>query len=133
MNATLQRVLYVEDDADIRTIALLALETVGGLEVRACSSGAEAIEAAKDLAPDLLLLDVMMPGMDGPTTLARLREIPSTAKVPVVFMTAKVQASEVEHYKSLGAVGVITKPFDPMTLATQVEELWRRARDGHAA
>ena len=130
MSATLQRVLYVEDDTDIRTIALMALETVGALQVRACASGAEAIEAAPGFGPDLLLLDVMMPGMDGMTTLARLREIPATAKTPVVFMTAKVQASEVEQYKALGAAGVITKPFDPMTLATQVEELWRRSRDG---
>ena len=129
MSESLQSVLYVEDDADIRTIALLALETVGSLQVRACSSGAEAIEAAQAFRPDLLLLDVMMPGMDGPTTLARLRELPLTANAPVVFMTANVQASEVEHYRSLGAVGVITKPFDPMTLAAQVEDLWRRARD----
>jgi CheY-like chemotaxis protein len=129
MSGTLQRVLYVEDDTDIRTIALMALETVGALQVRACASGAEAIEAAAGFGPDLLLLDVMMPGMDGMTTLARLREIPATAKTPVVFMTAKVQASEVEQYKALGAAGVITKPFDPMTLATQVEELWRRSRD----
>jgi CheY-like chemotaxis protein len=127
---SLQRVLYVEDDTDIRTIALMALETVGALQVRACASGAEAIEAAAGFGPDLLLLDVMMPGMDGMTTLARLREIPATANTPVVFMTAKVQASEVEQYKALGAAGVITKPFDPMTLATQVEELWRRSRDG---
>ena len=120
----LQRVLYVEDDGDIRTIALLALETVGGLQVRACSSGADAVQAAPEFAPQLLLLDVMMPGMDGPTTLARLRELPATASVPVVFMTAKVQASEVEQYRALGAIGVITKPFDPMTLARQVQDLW---------
>jgi two-component system OmpR family response regulator len=124
---TLQRVLYVEDDADIRTIAVLALEAVGGLTVRACASGAEALEAAAAFTPDLLLLDVMMPGMDGPTTLARLREQPGTAGTPVVFMTAKVQASEIEHYKSLGALGVITKPFDPMGLATLVQDLWRNA------
>jgi CheY-like chemotaxis protein len=126
MSDSLQRVLYVEDDADIRTIALLALETVGALEVKACSSGAEALEAAKTFEPHLLLLDVMMPGMDGPTTLAGLRKMPLTANVPVIFMTAKVQASEVEQYKALGAVGVISKPFDPMTLASQVEDLWRR-------
>ncbi|MBK0392363.1 response regulator [Ramlibacter algicola] len=120
----LQKVLYVEDDGDIRTIALLALETVGGLQVRACASGAEAVQAAPAFAPQLLLLDVMMPGMDGPTTLARLRELPATASVPVVFMTAKVQASEVEQYRALGAIGVITKPFDPMTLARQVQDLW---------
>jgi len=126
----LQKVLYVEDDGDIRTIAMLALETVGGLEVRACASGAEAVQAAPAFAPQLLLLDVMMPGMDGPTTLARLRELPATAPVPVVFMTAKVQASEVEQYRALGAIGVITKPFDPMALARQVQDLWAQRPRG---
>ena len=125
----LQKVLYVEDDADIRTIASLALETVGGLTLQACTSGAEALEHAVRFGPDLLLLDVMMPGMDGPTTLARLRELPSTRDAPVIFMTAKVQASEVQHYKALGALGVISKPFDPMTLASQVQALWSARGD----
>ncbi|MGZ5180763.1 MAG: response regulator [Ramlibacter sp.] len=116
--------LYVEDDADIRTIAALALEAVGGLTLQACACGADAIAQAEAFGPDLLLLDVMMPGMDGPTTLARLRELPATREVPVVFMTAKVQASEIENYKALGALGVISKPFDPMRLADQVKALW---------
>ena len=120
----LQRVLLVEDDADIRTIATLALETVGGLVLQACASGPEALERAPQFAPQLLLLDVMMPGMDGPTTLQRLRELPALAGTPVVFMTAKVQAHEVAHYQALGALGVITKPFDPMALAGQVQALW---------
>ncbi|MGZ5848543.1 MAG: response regulator, partial [Ramlibacter sp.] len=84
----------------------------------------DAIAQAEAFGPDLLLLDVMMPGMDGPTTLARLRELPATRQVPVVFMTAKVQASEIENYKALGALGVISKPFDPMRLADQVKALW---------
>jgi CheY-like chemotaxis protein len=120
----LQRVLYVEDDADIRTIATLALETVGGLQLRACAGGEEALRAAPEFAPDLLLLDVMMPGLDGPATLAKLRALPGTAATPVVFMTAKVQASELEAYRALGAIGVITKPFDPMGLAAEVRRLW---------
>ena len=124
MSAVLQRVLYVEDDADIRTIASMALEVVGGFTLQACASGAEALAAAEAFVPQLLLLDVMMPGMDGPTTLARLRELPATRDVPVIFMTAKVQASEVQHYRALGALGVISKPFDPMTLAAQVQALW---------
>lgn len=131
MSSVLQRVLYVEDDADIRTIASMALEVVGGLTLQACASGAEALQVADAFAPQLLLLDVMMPGMDGPTTLARLRERASTRDVPVIFMTAKVQAAEVEHYKALGALGVITKPFDPMALAGQVQALWQdRPRPG---
>ena len=123
----LQRVLYVEDDPDIRTIATLALETVGGLQLRACASGSEALEVAPGFAPQLLLLDVMMPGMDGPATLGKLRELPGTANTPVVFMTAKVQASEREAYQALGAIGVITKPFDPMALAAEVRRLWSAA------
>ena len=130
MSDVLRKVLYVEDDADIRTIASLALEAVGGLTLQPCASGAEALERAAGFAPDLLLLDVMMPGMDGPTTLARLRDLPQTRDVPVIFMTAKVQASEVQHYKALGALGVISKPFDPMTLAAEVQALW--AGRGHA-
>ena len=126
----LQRVLLVEDDADIRTIATLALETVGGLVLQACASGPEALERAPQFAPQLLLLDVMMPGMDGPTTLARLRELPAARDVPVIFMTAKVQASEVEQYKALGALGVISKPFDPMALAGQVQALWQERTGG---
>lgn len=130
MNAVLQRVLYVEDDTDIRTIASMALEVVGGLTLQACPSGAEALAAAGAFAPQLFLLDVMMPGMDGPTTLARLRDLPAMREVPVIFMTAKVQASEVEQYKALGALGVISKPFDPMTLAGQVQALWRERTGG---
>lgn len=130
MSVVLQRVLYVEDDTDIRTIASMALEVVGGLTLQACASGAEALAAAGAFAPQLLLLDVMMPGMDGPTTLARLREFPAMRDVPVIFMTAKVQASEVEQYKTLGALGVISKPFDPMTLAGQVQALWQQRAGG---
>ncbi len=124
----LERILYVEDDTDIQTVARLALETVGGLCVKLCSSGQEAIAGAAEFAPDLILLDVMMPGMDGPTTLQRLREQASLKEVPVVFMTAKVQPAEVAHYKSLGAQDVIAKPFDPMTLADQVRAVWRHHR-----
>ena len=120
----LQKILYVEDESDIQSIARLALETVGGLTVKICSSGQEAIEVAEDFDPDLILLDVMMPGMDGPSTLAELRKIPSLADCPVVFMTAKVQPHEVEHYREIGAVDVIAKPFDPMTLADQVRKVY---------
>ena len=126
MNRPLKRILYVEDEPDIRTIAVTVLESLGGFSVIACSSGREAIEAAPSAAPDLLLLDVMMPGMDGPTTLAALRALPQTAQTPAVFMTAKVQASEIAQFKSLGAFEVIPKPFDPMTLASQLTDIWAR-------
>lgn len=126
---TLQRILYVEDETDIQAVAKLALETVGGFTVMTCSSGEQALRLASDFAPDMVLLDVMMPGMDGPTTLRRLRELPALAEVPVAFMTAKVQAAEIAQYKSLGAIDVIPKPFDPINLADQVRDLWERRSD----
>jgi two-component system, OmpR family, response regulator len=122
--STLQRILYVEDDPDIQEIASLALENVAGFSVHICSSGEAAVREAAAFAPDLVLLDVMMPGMDGPSTLAALRTQPPLADTPVVFMTAKVQPSEVSQFRSLGALDVIAKPFDPMNLGTQLRAIW---------
>ena len=122
----LSKILYAEDEPDIQTVALMALETIGGFTVRACNSGQEAIEAAAAFTPDLVILDVMMPGMDGPATLEALRKLPNMADVDVIFMTAKVQSQEVERYLQMGAVDVIAKPFDPMTLASQIEAIWER-------
>lgn len=119
----LQRILYVEDEPDIQAVAKLALEMVGGFTVKICSSGDEALRDAGAFAPDMILLDVMMPGMDGPGTLAALRRIDSLKTTPVAFMTAKVQPHEIEQLIALGAVGVIAKPFDPMTLSDQVRAL----------
>ena len=125
MGQALTKILYVEDDLDIQAVAKIALELVGGLTLLTCSSGKEALATATEqFAPDLMLLDVMMTEMDGPTTLKHLREWPSMADTPVIFMTAKVQVSEVAYYKSLGAIGVIAKPFDPMQLAEQVRQLY---------
>lgn len=120
----LRKILYVEDEPDIQAIAQIALENVGGFELKICSSGQEAIQQAQAFAPDLILLDVMMPGMDGPTTLTELRKLPELSKTPVMFMTAKVQPQEIEHFKSLGAVEVIAKPFDPMKLAETINNAW---------
>jgi CheY-like chemotaxis protein len=120
----LQKVMLVEDEADIREVAKIALEMVGGLEVEVCSSGEEALHKAPAFAPDLILLDVMMPGIDGPTTLQRLRERPGLESTPVVFMTAKVMQAELDEYRSLGAADVIPKPFDPMTLADRLKDVW---------
>jgi CheY-like chemotaxis protein len=122
----LTRILYVEDEPDIQVVARLALETLGGFTVEICSSGNEALDRAPDFQPQLILLDVMMPVMDGPTTLKKLRELPSFASTPAIFMTAKVQPSEVSGYKNIGAVDVIPKPFDPMTLSSQVQAIWER-------
>lgn len=124
MSSALCRILYVEDQPDIRLVAKMALEVVGGFTVIACVSGQEALNCAPDAMADLLLLDVMMPGMDGPSTLQALRELPATAHTPVVFMTAKVQAAEVALYKAMGALEVISKPFDPMKLSEQLRQAW---------
>lgn len=122
----LMRILYVEDEPDIQTVARLALETLGGFTVKICSSGKEALDLATDFDPQLILLDVMMPLMDGPATLGKLRELPQFATTPVIFMTAKVQPGEVAGYRKIGAVDVIPKPFDPMTLSSQVQVIWER-------
>lgn len=115
-----RRVLLVDDEPDIRRIGQLSLQRVGRWEVALASSGAEALVVAERERPDVILLDVMMPVEDGPTTLGRLREQPGTAAIPVIFMTAKVLQHEVQRWRELGAVGVIPKPFDPMTLPAEV-------------
>ena len=120
----LHRILLVDDEADIRTIARLALEAVGGFEVRECASGLAAPQTAADYQPQLILMDVMMPVQDGPETLKALRATPGLPPIPVVFMTAKVQPQEVAAFLGLGAIDVIPKPFDPMTLAQTVRQIW---------
>lgn len=126
MGKDLERILYVEDDPDIQTIAVMVLETINGFVLEPCSSGAEALQKAVAFKPDLVLLDVMMPKMDGPETLKGLRLFPELSSTPVIFMTAKVQPQEVRGYMELGAVGVIAKPFDPMTLAQELRDIWAK-------
>ena len=125
---SLSRILYAEDEDDIREVALMALEAIGGYTVEACASGQELLDKIEAFNPDMILLDVMMPSMDGPTTLSNIRQIDGMAAIPVAFMTAKVQPQEVENLKSLGAVDVIAKPFDPMTLADEIKAVWERAK-----
>lgn len=124
----LRRVMCVEDDADIRMILEYSLAMVGGLELCLCDSGRAALEQAARFRPDLVLLDVMMPGLTGPETLAALRELPEMRGVPVVFMTAKAMPDEVEQLLQHGATGVIVKPFDPMTLAGDIRPYWEHGR-----
>ncbi len=114
------KVLIVDDEADIRRIARLGLVRLGGCDVVEAGSGREALELARATLPDVILLDVMMPGQDGPATLETLRADPATAPIPVVFLTAKAMPSEVARLEALGAAGVLTKPFDPRTLADEV-------------
>lgn len=114
------RILYVDDEADIREVAAMSLELDPDFEVRTAGSGAEALQIASEWRPALILLDVMMPGMDGPTTFSHLQDGAETSATPVVFITARTQAQEVAGFKALGAKGVIAKPFDPMNLAATV-------------
>ena len=126
----LHRILYVEDDADIRKIVSMSLEMVGEYTVAACGSCADALQVVDEFDPDLLLLDVMMPEVDGPSTLRQLRKRESAAHAPAVFITAKVQAGDMAHYAQLGVLDVIVKPFDPMALSDRVGEIWQRYRSG---
>ncbi|MFA6209113.1 MAG: response regulator [Candidatus Obscuribacterales bacterium] len=122
----LSRILLVDDDDNIRTIAELSLED--DFQVDIASSGQEALDIAMLRAPDLILLDVMMPGLDGKATFNKFKEIPALKGIPVVFMTAKVLTHEIDFYLELGAAGVISKPFDPMTLAEEVQTIWAHSR-----
>lgn len=121
---TLERIMHVDDEPDIREVVMTTLEAVGGYTVESFGSGAQALSRATIVAPDLILLDVMMPAMDGPTTLRELRRNEKTAQILVIFMTAKIQESEMRRYRELGAADVIAKPFDVETLCNRIEAIW---------
>jgi CheY-like chemotaxis protein len=122
---SLKRILLVEDESDIQQIASIAMEEVGGFTVEVCGLGREAVERASLSGPDLILLDVMMPDMDGTAVLKSLKKNPLTSSIPVIFMTARVQPHEVSRYKEMGVLSVIPKPFDPMTLPDTIKTIWR--------
>lgn len=124
----LQRVMCVEDDADIRLILEFSLQQLGGYAVCMCASGAEALEQVGAFRPQLILLDVMMPGMDGPQTLQQLRGLPEARGVPVVFLTAKAMPDELEALLVHGATGIIVKPFDPVSLPKDICIYWEHGR-----
>ena len=124
MSKVLERILYIEDENDIRKVAQLALEMVGKFSVTACGSGKEALAAFGNQHFDLVLLDVMLPEMDGPEILRSLRSEPGGKNLPAVFMTAKVQPHEIAALKGLGALDVIPKPFDPMKLPETIRSIW---------
>jgi len=128
-NKPLTQILYAEDEADIRVIAKIALEDIGGFQVKYCSNGKELIDTAKNYKPDLILIDVMMPIMDGPAALLEIRKLPGYEFIPAIFMTAKVQSNEINAYKSLGAIDVISKPFDPMSLADTIKGIWNKIEE----
>ena len=122
----LREVLYVDDEPDIREIVQMALGLVPTLSVRAADSGIHALQSMREHKPDLVLLDVMMPNMDGPTTLQQMRATPELQSIPVIFMTAKAMPQEVARFRSLGAAAVIAKPFDPMLLAEHIFAVWEQ-------
>jgi CheY-like chemotaxis protein len=117
---SIKRILLIDDEDGIREVAKLSLEMVGGWEVLEARSGAEGLARAQAETPDAILLDVMMPEMDGPTTFRKLQEDPVTQNIPVILMTARVQAADRQRFKNLGVTSVIAKPFDPMQLPSQV-------------
>jgi CheY-like chemotaxis protein len=117
------KVLIIDDEEDIRQIASLSLGILGGLDVIEAEGGCDGVEKASSEKPDVILLDIMMPVMDGPTTLAALRDNPATKEIPVIFLTARAMTTEVERLKSMGAAGILTKPFDPIALASQVKQI----------
>jgi two-component system, OmpR family, response regulator len=118
-----RKLLLVDDESDIRRVAHLCLHHIGGWEVHEAASGAEALAAVEEMRPDMVLLDVMMPEMDGPATLLRLRELSRMEGVPIVFLTAKALASDHARLRTLGACGVLTKPFDPLLLPGLVDAI----------
>lgn len=121
---SLREILYVDDEPDIREIVQMALGLVPALSVNTADSGMRALQTMQANRPDLVLLDVMMPNMDGPTTLQQMRSQPGLQAIPVIFMTAKAMPQEVARFRALGAAAVIAKPFDPMLLAEHVLSIW---------
>jgi len=126
MSKKLQSILYVEDDLHVRTTAKLVMEVIGKFEVRECSSGREALHAARDFQPDLILLDVLMPELDGVNTLAMLRRMPHLADVPALFVTGQTSECDIARYLEAGAIGVIPKPVLPLRLTGQLNALWEQ-------
>ena len=126
MSKKLSKILYVEDEPDIRDIAKLVLENVGSFEVEVAEGGHKALELLEVYKPDMILLDAMMPGMDGPTTFGEIRKLDDFKTIPIAFLTAKLMESDIAMFLELGAIGVIAKPFDPMSLSEQVLELWEK-------
>ena len=120
----LNRILHVDDDLDILEVSKMVLEVVGGFTIKQCSSGADALTTVLQFKPELILLDAMMPRMSGLEVLQELQKSPDTANIPVIFMTSKVKPSELEAFTAAGAIGVITKPFDPVELPDQIKDLW---------
>lgn len=128
MGEKLRKIVYVEDVEPIAFVTVMALEDLGGFQVRHYLSGQAALEALREDCPQLVLLDVMMPGMDGPELLRRIRKTPEGRDLPAIFMTAKAQLHEQEEYIAMGALGVIVKPFEPASLSDTIVDMWQSHR-----
>lgn len=128
--ANLRKILLVEDEDDICVIAKISLENIGHFEVNYAKSGSEALHILDHYTPDLILLDVMMPLMDGVETFHAMRKLKGVESIPIVFMTAKVRPDEIDSYIKLGAAEVICKPFDPLTLANRLRDIWKENDHG---
>jgi len=126
MTQKLRKILMAEDESDIQAVAKLILESIGGFEVLMCDNGKIALDAAVQFQPDLILLDIMMPELDGPNTLRKLKKIPELTATPIIFLTAKSAESEINQLMELGAIAIINKPFDPMTLSDLICTHWRK-------
>lgn len=126
MSETLKKILYVEDDQDIAEITTMTLECLANFEVKHVPSGREVLNTFFDYKPQLILMDVMMPEMDGIETFKELQKNPQTKNTPVIFITAKAQVHEQQAYRQMGVAGVIVKPFDPNTLCTTIESIWKQ-------
>lgn len=124
----LKKILYVEDDRSIAEMAMMALEDIGEFDVKHCLSGVEAVASFEAFMPQVVVLDVMMPEMDGPETLRQIRQLNGGSQIPVIFMTAKAQIHEQEEYLAMGALAVIVKPFDAVTLSDQVRTIWEESQ-----
>lgn len=121
----LKKILYAEDEPDVQTVVELTIQSLSTYEIKICNNGKVLLDEVEGYNPDLILLDVMMPEMDGPTTFKNLQANEKTKNIPVIFMTAKAQAHEVQTFEQTGAIGVIVKPFDPMQLCSELETLWK--------
>lgn len=122
----LTKILYAEDEPDIQIVVETIFESFGKYELKTCSDGIEVLDNIKEYQPDLVLLDIMMPKLDGLSVFSKLQENEKTKNFPVIFMTAKVQSHEVESYLETGALGIITKPFDPLNLCSEIEAIWQK-------
>lgn len=122
----LKKILYAEDEPDLQTVVEMTINAMSNYEIKICDNGKKLLESVEAYNPDLILLDVMMPEMDGPTTFKNLQANEKTKNIPVVFMTAKAQVHEIETFKETGVLGIITKPFDPVNLCSDIEKIWAK-------